>query len=43
MKGKVETVSGTSKIINVERFSCLKRMLKVISYDLRFCLKLFKD
>ena len=42
MKGTVETVSGIGKIINVERFTCLKRMLRVMEYVLRFCTKLFK-
>ena len=42
MKGTVETVSSIGKIINAERFSCLKRMLRVTAYVMRFCTKLFK-
>ena len=42
MKGTIETVIGIGKIINVERFSCLKRMLRVTAYVLRFCTTLFK-
>ena len=42
MKGTAEFVSGIHAIINVERFSCLERMLGVMAYVLRFCSKLFK-
>ena len=42
MKGTAEFVSGIGAIINVERFSCLERMLRVMAYILRFCSKLFK-
>ena len=42
MKGTAEFVSGVGAIINVERFSCLERMLRVTAYVLRFCSKLFK-
>ena len=42
MKGTAEFVSGTGAIINVESFSCLKRMFRVMTYVLRFCSKFFK-
>ena len=42
MKGTVEVVSGIGAIINVKRFSCLERMLRVTAYVLRFCTKLFE-
>ena len=42
MKSTAEFVSGTGAIINVERFSCLERMLRVTAYVWRFCSKLFK-
>ena len=42
MKGTAEFVSGIGAIINVGRFTCLERMLRVAAYVLRFCSKLFK-
>ena len=42
MKSTAEFVSGIGAIINVERFSCLERMLRVTTYVWRFCSKLFK-
>ena len=42
MKGTAEFVSGIGAIVNVERFSCLERMLRVTAYVWRFCSKLFK-
>ena len=42
MKGTIEVASGIGAIINVKRFSCLERMLRVTAYVLRFCTKLFE-
>ena len=42
MKSTIEVFSGIGAIINVERFSCLDRMLRVTAYTLRFCTKLFE-
>ena len=42
MKGTIEVVSGIGAIINVEKFGCLERMLRVTAYVLRFCTKLFE-
>ena len=42
MKVTAEFTSGIHAIINIERFSCLERMLGVTAYVLRFCSKLFK-
>ena len=43
MKGEAEVVSVNGAIINVERLSCLERMLRVTAYVLRFCSKLFES
>ena len=42
MKGTVDVISGICAIINAERFSFLKRILRVTAYVLRFCTKLFE-
>ena len=42
MKGTVKVVSVINAINNVERFSCLERMLRVTTFVLRFCTKLFE-
>ena len=42
MKGTVETVSSIGKVVNAERFRCLKRILRVTAYVMSFCTKLFK-
>ena len=42
MKGTAEVVNGIGAIINIEKFSCLERMLRVTAYVLRFCTKLFE-